>query len=326
MTAEGIAEEFRRLHYDTANATSAPAMAALMKLVPASQITFGSDYPYFPVSQIEDIRKMGLPAADIAGDRERQRDAARAAAERLTQRVTNGDWRIGGSSKHHSLFAPPHPQFPVRLATGKNPMWFRLIHAGRVLAVIAALFCVFVAAGRAQTNAEITAALEPVKISLDLIEAAVQDARSDQALADLASRVAPLRDQLRQEIETLETRLAHIEARLKQLGAPPPPNAPPEDPALAAERTRLTAERGELDAALKQARLLALRADQLADRISADRRRDLVAGSCSRARPACSIRRSGARRPMAFPARLRRSASCCAPRGSWRATRSGSAG
>jgi hypothetical protein len=44
----GIAEQFRRLHYDTANATSAPTMAALMKLVPTSQITFGSDYPYFP--------------------------------------------------------------------------------------------------------------------------------------------------------------------------------------------------------------------------------------------------------------------------------------
>jgi 6-methylsalicylate decarboxylase len=33
--------------------------------VPTSQITFGSDYPYFPLSQIEDIRKMGLSAADL---------------------------------------------------------------------------------------------------------------------------------------------------------------------------------------------------------------------------------------------------------------------
>jgi 6-methylsalicylate decarboxylase len=39
-------------------------MAALMKLVPTSQITFGSDYPYFPLNQIEAIRQMGLPAAD----------------------------------------------------------------------------------------------------------------------------------------------------------------------------------------------------------------------------------------------------------------------
>jgi predicted TIM-barrel fold metal-dependent hydrolase len=65
FTEESIAEEFRRLHYDTANATSAPTMAALMKLVPVSQITFGSDYPYFPVSQIETLRKMGLPAGDM---------------------------------------------------------------------------------------------------------------------------------------------------------------------------------------------------------------------------------------------------------------------
>ena len=63
---DGILAELRRLHYDTANATSPPSMAALMKLVPTSQITFGSDYPYFPLSQIESVRKMGLPAADVA--------------------------------------------------------------------------------------------------------------------------------------------------------------------------------------------------------------------------------------------------------------------
>jgi predicted TIM-barrel fold metal-dependent hydrolase len=65
LTADGIAEQFRRLHYDTANATSAPTMAALMKLVPTSQITFGSAYPYFPLNQIEVIRQMGLPPADV---------------------------------------------------------------------------------------------------------------------------------------------------------------------------------------------------------------------------------------------------------------------
>src|SRR5215813_4541270 len=57
---EGIEGEFRRLHYDTANATSAPAMAALMKLVPVSQITYGSDYPYFPLDQITNLRHLGL--------------------------------------------------------------------------------------------------------------------------------------------------------------------------------------------------------------------------------------------------------------------------
>src|SRR6266567_3541803 len=58
---DGIEAEFRRLYYDTANATSAPAMAALMKLVPETQVTFGTDYPYFPGSQIAALRGLGLP-------------------------------------------------------------------------------------------------------------------------------------------------------------------------------------------------------------------------------------------------------------------------
>jgi 6-methylsalicylate decarboxylase len=57
---DGIPGELKRLHYDTANATSAPAMAALMKLVPVSQITYGSDYPYFPLDQITNLRQLGL--------------------------------------------------------------------------------------------------------------------------------------------------------------------------------------------------------------------------------------------------------------------------
>lgn len=58
---DGIEAEFQRLYYDTANATSAPAMAALMKLVPATQVTFGTDYPYFPGNQIAALRALALP-------------------------------------------------------------------------------------------------------------------------------------------------------------------------------------------------------------------------------------------------------------------------
>ncbi|MPZ58268.1 MAG: amidohydrolase family protein [Rhizobiales bacterium] len=64
---DGIMGEMKRLHYDTANATSAPTMAALLKLVPASQVTYGSDYPYFPLDQIAELRKLDLTPEQLQG-------------------------------------------------------------------------------------------------------------------------------------------------------------------------------------------------------------------------------------------------------------------
>jgi predicted TIM-barrel fold metal-dependent hydrolase len=62
---DGIFKELARLHYDTANATWAPALAALLKLVPVSQVTYGTDYPYFPLDQNKSLAAAGLSATDI---------------------------------------------------------------------------------------------------------------------------------------------------------------------------------------------------------------------------------------------------------------------
>jgi predicted TIM-barrel fold metal-dependent hydrolase len=63
---QGVEAELRRLYYDTANATHPASMAALLKLVPASQVTYGSDYPYVTMNaQVAALRGLGLAAADL---------------------------------------------------------------------------------------------------------------------------------------------------------------------------------------------------------------------------------------------------------------------
>jgi len=62
---EGVEGELKRLNYDTANATSGPAMAALLKLVPASKVTYGTDYPYFGLDQMKSLEQLGLSAGDL---------------------------------------------------------------------------------------------------------------------------------------------------------------------------------------------------------------------------------------------------------------------
>ena len=57
----GIEAELRKLFYDTANATHPASMSALLKLVPPSQVVYGSDYPYLPMNtQVKSLHELGF--------------------------------------------------------------------------------------------------------------------------------------------------------------------------------------------------------------------------------------------------------------------------
>ena len=69
-------------------------------------------------------------------------------------------------------------------------MRFRRLHSGRAAALLIALAVMLAAPAFAQndrprSNAEVVAALEPLKTSLDAIEAASHGVANDQALAEL---------------------------------------------------------------------------------------------------------------------------------------------
>jgi predicted TIM-barrel fold metal-dependent hydrolase len=55
------------MYYDTANASYAPSMAALLKLIPVPQIMFGTDYPYVTGKQnVGPLETDGLSPDDLA--------------------------------------------------------------------------------------------------------------------------------------------------------------------------------------------------------------------------------------------------------------------
>jgi predicted TIM-barrel fold metal-dependent hydrolase len=63
---EGIDAEFKKLYYETANASSPPTMAALLKFAPLSQILFGSDHPYVSdEDNMIDLKSCGLTQAQM---------------------------------------------------------------------------------------------------------------------------------------------------------------------------------------------------------------------------------------------------------------------
>ncbi|HJT06172.1 MAG TPA: amidohydrolase family protein [Stellaceae bacterium] len=71
VAPDGVESELKKLHYDTANSVYRPTIAALLALVPASQVLFGSDFPYYTISEnVANFSKLDLSAAErVAIDR-----------------------------------------------------------------------------------------------------------------------------------------------------------------------------------------------------------------------------------------------------------------
>ena len=62
----GVEAELRRFYYDTAQAAHPYALASLTKLVPVSQIVFGTDFPYrTAVDHVKGLIDFGFSAGDL---------------------------------------------------------------------------------------------------------------------------------------------------------------------------------------------------------------------------------------------------------------------
>jgi len=67
MLPDGVRPALRHFLYDTAQASNPEAMGALMKLVPVSQILFGTDYPYRTCEEhVQNLAGLALGPEDLA--------------------------------------------------------------------------------------------------------------------------------------------------------------------------------------------------------------------------------------------------------------------
>ncbi|WP_428031742.1 DUF3772 domain-containing protein [Ancylobacter sp.] len=115
--------------------------------------------------------------------------------------------------------------------------------------------------------------LEGQRAIVDGVEAALgREGLRSVDLDDLRNRLDPVRTDLAAGIAALEPLVAGLNHRVKEIGPKPAADAPPEDGSITSERDTLTARATELDAVLKQAKLLKMRADLLSDRITSRRR------------------------------------------------------
>jgi small-conductance mechanosensitive channel len=118
-----------------------------------------------------------------------------------------------------------------------------------------------------------TVRLEQIRAELDRVEASAKKPdQSRRALLQYREEIEPLRTELREIVEKVEPLHAQTEKLLKQLGPPPGTDKPPEALSVASEREQQTIAMRNIDAALRQARLLTERSEQIAAAIDEQRR------------------------------------------------------
>ncbi|MEA2839076.1 MAG: potassium-dependent mechanosensitive channel [Methylobacteriaceae bacterium] len=118
-----------------------------------------------------------------------------------------------------------------------------------------------------------TQRVDQARTALDEIDKAL--ARHDLAdgeLSELRGRIDPIAASANDVVAQLAPVVAEIKTRLDQLGPKPTENAPAESAAVTTERADQQKRLTEVDESLKRARLMAVQADQTADRIAARRR------------------------------------------------------
>ncbi|MGA0563940.1 DUF3772 domain-containing protein [Ancylobacter sp. VNQ12] len=115
--------------------------------------------------------------------------------------------------------------------------------------------------------------LEGQRAVVDGVEAALgRDGLSSADLDSLRARLDPARSDLSSAISILDPLVADLNRRVQEIGPKPAADAPPEDASITQERDALTARLAAVDAVSKQVKLLKVRADQMADRITSRRR------------------------------------------------------
>ena len=135
------------------------------------------------------------------------------------------------------------------------------------------------AATPAPAQAPTGAELDKINATLKQVETSLERHNlTDADLLALRQQVGLIADSVTSAIERLAPSLAEIKARLDQLGPAPDDKAPPENPTVTEERAAQQQSYSDADELTKRAKLLAVRADQIAANISA-RRRALFASS-----------------------------------------------